>query len=133
MATVFVTSRVGGAASRVSRHATSPAGVAVARALYGDDARLIGYQHFEPTLAFYAQSEVEMACTAADLEAMLARTPSAVLVTRDDVLGELTEALGEPPQIVARHSRVFRGKGEIVVVRPPARMTAARIDDSLNR
>jgi hypothetical protein len=126
MSVTFITSLVAGGASRVSRHSVSPAVAADARAAFGDEARIVCFGHFEPTLVFYAQRQVSVVYEAADVPGLLARTPSACLVTRDDLLDELTQVLGGPPQIVARHPRAWRGAGEVVVVRPPDVVTTAR-------
>lgn len=125
-AVTFVTSLVAGGASRVSRHATSPAIAADARAVFGDEARLVGFGHFEPTMVFYSQHHVPVVYEAVDVPAALARTPSAVLITRDDLLDELAQTFGEPPQIVARYRRAWRTKGEVVVVRPPESVLTAQ-------
>jgi len=133
MAVVFVTSLVAGAAGRVSRHTVSPAVMADARAALGDDARVIGFRHFEPTLAFYARREVRVAFAPEDLRRLLAETPNACIVTRDDQLDELAAALGDAPEILARYRRFLRTSGEVVVALPPEVSYAARRDPSLAR
>jgi 4-amino-4-deoxy-L-arabinose transferase-like glycosyltransferase len=125
MAVVFVVSLAAIGAGRVSRHAVSPAIAAAARARLGDEARLVAFRHFEPTMAFYAGSEVPVVHGAADLNAVLARIPAACIVTRDDYLPELVKALGSPPEIIARRRRFLRTQGEIVVTLPPPTATTA--------
>lgn len=125
-AVVFVTSLVAGAGGRVSRHATSPAVMAEARHQRGDDARIIGFRHFEPTLAFYARGEVPVVDTAEQLQAKLALMPTACIVTRDEHLAALAEALGKPPEVVARYRRFLRTRGEIIVAVPSDVVPIAR-------
>lgn len=127
-AVTFVTSLVAGGASRVSRHANSPTIAAEARAEFGDDARLVCYGHYEPTLVFYAARQVTVVWEPAELLDALARTPTACVVTRADLLDELARTFGGPVEIVARHRRAWRTEGEVVVVRPPEHLTTARRD-----
>jgi hypothetical protein len=102
--------------------------MAEARERFGDDARLIGFKHFEPTLAFYARSEVPLVDNAEQLQAELASMPTACIVTRAEHLDALAAALGQPPEIVARYRRFLRTKGEIVVAVPPESLRTATRD-----
>jgi hypothetical protein len=128
MAVTFVTALVAVAASRVSRHATSPAVVAAARAAAGDDAPLIAFRHFDPTLAFYARSEVPVVHSADDLRSALVQTPAACIVTRDEFLTDLAEALGNSPEVVTRRCRFLQANGEVIVARPPQGSATVRRD-----
>jgi len=118
-AVLFVTSLVGGAASRISRHATSPAIVRAAQEASGPEAPLVAFRHYEPTLVYYSRGEVPTVDTAEQLLAELRRRPGACIVTRDEHLADLQIALNGVPEIAARRPRFLRRRGEVVLAIPP--------------
>ena len=133
MAVVFVTSLVGPAASRVSRHHTSPAIVRAARDAAGPDASLIAFRHYEPTLVYYSRGEVPTVDTAEQLAGELRRRPGACVVTRDEHLSDLEIALRGAPAIAARHRRFLRRRGEVVLAIPPSTADAVARERSVIR
>ncbi len=132
-ALAFTTVTVAGVASRLSQSATSPQLVAAAHAERGPDARLIGFRHFEPTLAFYARSEVPLVHSAESLRAALAANPQACIVTRDEYWNELAAALGTEPEVLLRQRRFLRRNGEIIIALPTSTATAERIVERTQR
>ena len=119
MSLLFVVALTAGVASRISLHTTSPTIVAEARRLVGPKPQLVAFRHYEPTLVYYARSHVPSVGTAEELDAYLTKHPQACIVTRDEHLAALEEALQEKPQVAARHRRFLRRRGEIVLVAPP--------------
>lgn len=132
-AIVFVTTLHAWAASRISQDATSPQLVAAARAATGSAPRLIGFRHFEPTLAFYAQSQVPLVFNAAELKAALARHPDACIVALDDDLADLRAALGTDPQIAATLPRLLRRNDRLILAVPASSHVADRSSDKTLR
>jgi 4-amino-4-deoxy-L-arabinose transferase-like glycosyltransferase len=133
-AVVFVTGLVGGAASRISRHATSPAIVRAAREAAGPAAPLIAFRHYEPTLVYYSRDEVPTVDTVEHLLAELRRRPNACVVTREEHLSDLALAFSGAPEIAARRRRFLRRRGEVVLAIPPTTADAvARERSDLRR
>jgi 4-amino-4-deoxy-L-arabinose transferase-like glycosyltransferase len=133
MAVVFVTSLVGGAASRISRHSTSPAIVRAAREASGPEAPLIAFRHYEPTLVYYSRGVVPTVDTAEQLLAELRRRPGACVVTRDEHLADLQIALNGVPDIAARRPRFLRRRGEVVLAIPPTTADAVAREHGVMR
>jgi hypothetical protein len=125
---LFIASLVGGAAVHVSQRSTSPAIAAAVHGEVGDDAQLIGFRHFDPTLPFYLRGEVPLVDSAEQLRAARERWPTACIVTRDEHLADLTAALGAPPEIISRQRRFLRKNGELIVIKPQDWRIAAKSD-----
>lgn len=135
MSSLFVVGLTAIGAARVSTHATSPAVVKAARAVTttapmtldtpaNAPVSLIAYRHYEPTLVYYARSEVPTVATQAELRRELDRRPGAVIVTRDEFLEELRSAVGGGASTPLRLRRFLRRDGEIVLLVPA---TAAEV------
>lgn len=124
MSVVFTTSLVAVAAGRISLHTTSPQIVRAAHELAGENAPLIGYRHYEPTLIFYAQQHIPTVHSTEQLQAALARHPNACIVTRDEHLEDLTKALNIAPDIPVRRPRFLRRDGEVLLARPKTKVVA---------
>lgn len=125
-AVAFVTTLHAWAATRISQDATSPQLVAAAKTATGERPRLIGFRHFEPTLAFYAQSQVPIVYDAASLKAALAEHPDACIVALDHDLADLRAALGNDPQIAVRLPRLLRRHDHLNLAVPSPSVVADR-------
>lgn len=132
-AVAFVTTLHAWAAARISQDATSPQLVAAARAATGASPRLIGFRHFEPTLAFYAQSQVPLVFDAAGLKAALAANPGACIVALEQDLADLRTALGADPKIAAELPRLLRRHDRLILAVPPSSDVADRTSGNMLR
>lgn len=133
MSVTFVVSLVAVAAGRISLHTTSPQIVRVAHEIAGPDAQLIGFRHYEPTLIYYARRQIPSVDTAEQLHAALARLPGACIVTRDEHLEALTQALEASPEIAVRKPRFLRRRGEVILALPPTTNIARTTTDMMRR
>jgi 4-amino-4-deoxy-L-arabinose transferase-like glycosyltransferase len=133
MSVVFVVSLVAVAAGRISLHTTSPQIVRAAHDIAGPDAPLIGFRHYEPTLIYYARRQIPSVDTAEQLHAALARLSGACIVTRDEHLEALTQALEASPEIAVRKPRFLRRRGEVILALPPQTTLVRHNQDLLRR
>lgn len=112
---------------RLSRHHTSPAFAAAAKAV-SPTARLCTFEYFEPSLVFYSGGHVAHYRRPEKVLAFLAQEDS-FLVTHEKFLPLVQDKLPPDVRVIARHRRFLR-KGDVLLLgRSPAvaRSTDARI------
>lgn len=123
-AVAFSVSLFGWASHRVGRHQTSRPLLAAAREASAGPVRLAAYGYFEPSLVFYARTEVLRPRTTDELAALVHDDPSLHVVVRASDMDALADVLPPGAEVIYRHRRFLR-RGELCLVGPSATRVAA--------